>query len=154
MVLLTLILQGNHLARSASYARNLWAWYRMQLHSGLSGHPEDDWFICLPAIRQIFRGQDQSRSWSHLPFWLMQVDYLLLLVIIPGLAKRREIYFQPSYDLGDHWCEGLAHEMEVMKVLHSIFLLESLEKGCDDAMELQGIDSIVLVLGWSHANIW
>jgi hypothetical protein len=41
-----------------------------------------------------------------------------------------------------------------MKVLRSKFLLESFEKGCNDAVELQGINSIGLVLGWSHANIW
>ncbi len=35
-------------------------------------------------------------------FNAMRVDSLLLCVIIPGLAKQREIYFQPSYDLGDH----------------------------------------------------
>jgi hypothetical protein len=86
-------------------------------------------------------------------FDVVQVNSLLLLVIIPGLAKQREIYFQPSYDFGDHLCKGLAYKTEVMKVLHSKFLLESLEKGCNYAMELQGINLIVLVLGWSHANI-
>ncbi len=35
-------------------------------------------------------------------FNMMRVGSLLLLVIIPGLAKQREIYFRPSYDCGCH----------------------------------------------------
>jgi hypothetical protein len=39
-----------------------------------------------------------------------------------------------------------------MKVLRPKLYLKFLENGGDDAMQLQDIDSIELVLGWSHAD--
>jgi hypothetical protein len=47
----------------------------------------------------------------------MGVDVLLFLIVISGLAKQREVYFQPPYYLGDHQCKCFAHKAEVMKIL-------------------------------------
>jgi hypothetical protein len=50
-------------------------------------------------------------------FNTMRVNAFLFLIVISGLAKQREIYFQPPYYLKDHRCKCFAHEAEVMKIL-------------------------------------
>jgi hypothetical protein len=82
----------------------------------------------------------------------MRVNSILLLIIIPGFAKLEKIHRQPPCNLRDQLCKILAHKTEIMKVLHRKLYSKFLENGSNDAVQLQDIDSIELVLGWSHAG--
>jgi hypothetical protein len=82
----------------------------------------------------------------------MRVGLFLLLIIIPRFAKQGKIHRQPPCNLGDQLCKILAHKTEIMKVLHHKLYSKFLENGSDDAVQLQDIDLIELVLGWSHAG--
>jgi hypothetical protein len=67
-------------------------------------------------------------------FDAMRVDLFLLLIIVPRLAKQREIHHQPPCNLGDQLCKILAHKTEIMKILHRKLYSKLLENGSNDAV--------------------
>ncbi len=106
----------------------------------LASHPSDK----LPGSRPKW-------TIAALAISALRVNSLLLLIIIPRLAKRRKIHLQPPCNLGDQRRKILAQETQITNVLRRKLYSKFLDNCCDDAVQLQDNNPIKLVLGWAHA---